>query len=559
MKPRTKLRNIDLRDDEGDDITTPGPTPATAGRRLGRYLMFEEIARGEMGALHLGCALEPDAPRPVAIKHLYPWLAANSSYATTYLREARLAARIRHPNVARTTDVVTGSTNGELYLVMDYVHGDTLAHLLSQSRRQEGAAPPLAIVAGVMAGLLHGLHAVQEATLTEDFPAQHAQREVSPQDVIVGLDGVTRIFEFGAINLAHGHMRELVSGRGADVFSAGAMLWEILAGRRLFGDPADRDVFLTSATNLTLPPSHFNPEVPPELDAVVLRALRKDRDRRFPSTRAFADAIEAALPPAMPREIGDWVARTSTHLLAARAVRVAGITRPAPGLAPPHPADAHEWVPPARPSRSSAAATLGVVTVAGLIGAGLWARSGEAGRAMDRPTLLTTRIAEEPLVARIAPVGPAKEPAKEPAAPAADGPAEPTAAVAVVPAPVPSQKHHGSAGASRPSLARIARLNRAAVKAYRRLDPSTARRRLRAALAECGRAGLGRHAIAARTYALLGVVLAGGFKQPELGTEQFRNALRIDPGVPLPSRYASESDVAAAFRAAVAAGDPRDR
>src|SRR6185503_5442252 len=263
MKMRTKFREIDLREEEGDEVTTPTPPPTMAGRRLGRYVMFEEIARGEMGALHLGCALEEEAARPVAIKHLYPWLAANSSYASTYLREARLAARIRHPNVAKTIDVVTGPDSGELYLVMDYVHGDTLAHLLSQTRRREGAPPPLPIVAGVMAGLLRGLHAVQEATLAEDFPAQHAQREVSPQDVIVGLDGVTRIFEFGAIHLAHGHMRELVSGRGADVFSAGAMLWEILAGRRLFGDPADRDVFFTSASSLTPPPSHFNPEVPP--------------------------------------------------------------------------------------------------------------------------------------------------------------------------------------------------------------------------------------------------------------------------------------------------------
>src|SRR6185295_13436983 len=223
-----------------------------------------------------------------------------------------LAARIRHPNVAKTIDVITGPVNGELYLVMEYVHGDTLAHLPSQTRR-EGAGPPLPIVAGIMSGLLRGLHAVQEATLAEDFPAQHAQREVSPQDVIVGLDGVTRIFEFGAIHMAHGHMREMVSGRGADVFSAGAMLWEILAGRRLFGDPADRDVFFTSASNLTPPPSHFNPEVPPELDAVVLRALRKDRDRRFLNAHAFADAIEAAIPPATAREVGDWVARTSTH------------------------------------------------------------------------------------------------------------------------------------------------------------------------------------------------------------------------------------------------------
>ena len=533
--------------------------------------MFEEIARGEMGALHLGCALEPGGPRPVAIKHLYPWLAANSSYASTYLREARLAARIHHPNVANTIDVVTGPANGQLYLVMDYVHGDTLAHLLTQTRRHEGGGPPLAIVAGVMSGLLRGLHAVQEATLADALPAQSAQREVSPQDVIVGLDGVTRIFEFGAINLAHGHMRELVSGRGADVFSAGAMLWEILAGRRLFADPADRDVFFTSAANLTPPPSHFNPEVPPELDAVVLRALRKDRDRRFPSSRAFAEAIEGAFTPALPREIGDWVARTSTRLLAARAVRVAGITREAHDPAPPgasvggsvsdpRMSDPRTSVPRMSVARMSVpgswlsiAAAVAVAAAAALVGAGLWAHSGEAGRAI-RPTALPSGIVQEAAPAGIAVAVPAEvaPPVLSPF-PSQRPVVVDTPDIAPDIAPDLAQMRRPLTRASGPTLARIARLNGGALKAYRRLDPVTARRRLQAALAVCARSGLGRHAIAARTHALLGVVLAGGFRQPELGAEQFRIALRIDPRVPLPPRYASESDVAAAFRTAVGA------
>ena len=106
-------------------------------------------------------------------------------------------------------------------------------------------------------------------------------------------------------------------------------------------------------------------------------------------------------------------------------------------------------------------------------------------------------------------------------------------------------------------MARITKLDRAAVKAYQRLNPVTARRRLRAALAECTRAGLARHPIAARTHALLGVVLAGGFKQPDLAAEEFRTALQIDPAVPVPPRYVSEADVAAAFRGAIAGGDLR--
>src|SRR5207237_9992077 len=119
------------------------------------------------------------------------------------------------------------------------------------------------------------------------------------------------------------------------------------------------------------------------------------------------------------------------------------------------------------------------------------------------------------------------------------------ATAALAPAPATAAAGRGAlARGARPHIARVARLNRSALQAYRRMDPITARRRLHAALAECARTGLARHPVAARTHALLGVVLAGGFKQSELGAEQFKSALRIDPRVPLPPRYASEADVA---------------
>ena len=415
MKTRTTLHHIDLRDDDDvEEVTVPGKMPPTRADGW----VATSCSRRSLAARWARCtsaAPSSRRTRPVAIKHLYPWIAANSSYANTYLREARLAARIHHPNVAQTIDVVTGPAKGELYLVMDYVHGDTLSHLLSRSWRQDGAGPPLPIVVGVMGGLLRGLHAVQEATLAGDFPAQHAQREVSPQDVIVGLDGVTRIFEFGAINLVHGHMRELVAGRGTDVFSAGAMLWEILAGRRLFGDSAELDIFLTSGNNMPPPPSQFNGDVPPELDAVVLRALRKDRGRRFQSAHLFAEAIEGTLRPASTREIGDWVARTSTHLLAARAVRVAGITRTTHDPVPQTPSIQQPWSPPRARRRAARGITATVAVCSALIGAGLMSsslqmRGGQSANA-------SKRAPETRAVAAAAPTATVAEPGQAAPAP----------------------------------------------------------------------------------------------------------------------------------------------
>jgi hypothetical protein len=118
--------------------------------------------------------------------------------------------------------------------------------------------------------------------------------------------------------------------------------------------------------------------------------------------------------------------------------------------------------------------------------------------------------------------------------------------------PLPAPARHASGHALAASSARIAQLDRAAIQAYQRGEPASAREQLRAALAECARAGLTRNRIAAQPHALLGVVLAGGFKQPDLAAEQFRLALRIDPAVSIPPRYTSQTDVAAAFRAALA-------
>src|SRR5271156_6364710 len=130
-------------------------------RVVGRYALYGEIAAGGMATVHFGRLLGPVGfSRTVAIKRLHPQFAADPEFVSMFLDEARLAARIRHPHVVPTLDVV--ATQGELFLVMDYVQGETLARLLRLMKAVERVTP-LPIVGAIFSGVLHGLHAAHEA------------------------------------------------------------------------------------------------------------------------------------------------------------------------------------------------------------------------------------------------------------------------------------------------------------------------------------------------------------------------------------------------------------
>src|SRR5258708_11643933 len=138
-----------------------GSTSSAPVRVLGRYALYGEIASGGMATVHFGRLLGVVGfAKTVAIKRLHPQLARDPEFVSMFLDEARLAARIRHPNVVSTLDVV--ALERELFLVMEYVQGESLRHLVRTATTQGGQVPP-PIVATIMVGVLHGLHAAHEA------------------------------------------------------------------------------------------------------------------------------------------------------------------------------------------------------------------------------------------------------------------------------------------------------------------------------------------------------------------------------------------------------------
>jgi serine/threonine protein kinase len=312
--------------------------PPPHARDIGRYVLYDQIGSGGMATVHFGRLRGPAGfARTVAIKRLHPHLASNPQFAEVFVSEARLAARVRHPNVVSLLDVIA-LQSGELLLVMEYVHGETLAALLGSARLAAATLPP-ALAAAVMIGVLHGLHAAHEAVNESGLPLGLVHGDVSPRNIIVDGDGCARVLDFGVAKIGSGAAQglsrlgtpgymspEKLEGdrfdRRADLFSAGAVLWEMLCLRRLFprGERGS-----DSARAPVVPPSTFNPAVPPALDAVVLRALGASREDRFPTARAFATELERACPPAPSAAVSAWVTSTRGPALQRRSRALARI------------------------------------------------------------------------------------------------------------------------------------------------------------------------------------------------------------------------------------------
>jgi serine/threonine protein kinase len=257
-----------------------------------------------------------------------------------FLDEARLAARIRHPNVVPTLDIVAMA--GELFLVMDFVQGESLARLMRTMAARGERIPP-AMVATIMVGVLHGLHAAHEAKSEHGDPLLVVHRDVSPHNVLVGTDGVARVLDFGVAKAAgrvqttrEGQLKgklaymapEQIRGavtRVTDVYAASVVLWEALTGTRLFRGDHEGQVLDRILAGCDVPPSKYATLLPRGLDAVTMRGLSVDPAKRFPTARDMARAIESTLALATASTLGDWVEETAKETLDARSARVASI------------------------------------------------------------------------------------------------------------------------------------------------------------------------------------------------------------------------------------------
>ena len=274
---------------------------------FGKYQIQSRLAIGGMGEVFF--AVQKGVPgfeRPAILKNLLPELASQDGFIEQFLDEARVAATLNHPNVVSIFEV--GQWNGVYFIAMEYIHGRNLSQLLKASARQARPVPP-AVTARIIHDAAIGLHHAHTAMDGAGTPLSIVHRDVSPQNIMVREDGVTKVVDFGIARAANRATRtatgtlkgklaymapEQMQGgavsSAVDQYALGVVFWEMTCGRRLF--KSDQDLELMKAViagNVPLPSSLG---ANPELDAIVMRMLEKDSRRRFSSCEEVANALD---------------------------------------------------------------------------------------------------------------------------------------------------------------------------------------------------------------------------------------------------------------------------
>jgi serine/threonine protein kinase len=282
------------------------------GSRIGRYDIISEIGTGGMASVYLArSAGRAGVRRLVAIKVMHPHLTQDDQFVDMFLDEARVASAIHHPNVVPIIDV--GQEDDLIFLIMDYVEGDSLSNVEKVAvalRRRI----PLGITLRICLDALSGLHAAHELYSPEGQHLKIIHRDVSPQNIVIGVDGSSRIVDFGIAKaesrnthtqvgmikgklnfMAPEQLRSQPLDRRVDIFGMGVTLWEAITLRRLFAGAND---FETASRILKGEyPSllEFDPKLPSALDEIVRRSLLPDPNDRFATAEEFAEAIETEL------------------------------------------------------------------------------------------------------------------------------------------------------------------------------------------------------------------------------------------------------------------------
>ncbi|MEJ7602816.1 MAG: protein kinase [Kofleriaceae bacterium] len=303
-------------------------------RELGRYELLIELGRGGMAELFVGRLHGAGGfAKLVAIKRILPHLAQDKQFTEMFLNEGRIAAQLSHPNVCSVFELSEDA--GELFLAMEYLEGVSWAELVA-------ALPPgnVRVTVGVLAQAAEGLHYAHTLRDVLGRPTSIVHRDVSPQNLFVTVDGVCKVLDFGVSKMLTDGPRtrsgvvkgklpymapeqlraEELDGR-ADVFALGTCAWEALTGVRLFDRETDYLIW-KAITEEPIPPiTTYWPDCPPALEAVVRRALERDRELRQRS--------RASWPTSCARR---WLARRSSVKSRPRCARmVASASRPPAG------------------------------------------------------------------------------------------------------------------------------------------------------------------------------------------------------------------------------------
>jgi serine/threonine protein kinase/tetratricopeptide (TPR) repeat protein len=278
------------------------------GERWGKYELISRLGQGGMGEVFLARQMGPSGfVRNVVIKRVLPHLGMNERFTWMFLQEARLTARLEHPNIVQIVEL--DEQGGEYFLVMEYIHGLQLGDVIEQLPGK----PPPGLGTFVVREVCRALFHAYDHRSADGTPLGLVHRDVSPSNIMLGFAGSVKLLDFGVAKAAQsleltdtGELKgklafmapERVLGQEgdhrADLFSAGVVLYQALTGQRLFNVASPIELMERHRAPPP-PPSTLNPSVPPALDRICLQALDHDPERRFATGAVMADALDDVL------------------------------------------------------------------------------------------------------------------------------------------------------------------------------------------------------------------------------------------------------------------------
>jgi serine/threonine protein kinase len=291
-------------------------------KKFGRYFLLDQIGEGGMAEIFRARMAAPgESGRFVVIKRIQGANSDNPEFAQMFKAEVQVTMRFTHPNIVQLYE--SGEEAGLQYIAMEWVEGRNLRQLLSKTSQKQQRIPisvSCHMIEQVAAGL-HYAHSFKDRITGEPLKLVH--RDVSPQNILVSYDGNIKIIDFGIAKAStNGEatragvikgklsylspeqvLGEVLDGR-SDLFALGIVLWELLTSKRLFVADGDNEFqvlkMIESCTTYVKPPSTYNPEVPPELDELVMQALKRDPDKRFQTGEEFSKALKRVLAHHFP-------------------------------------------------------------------------------------------------------------------------------------------------------------------------------------------------------------------------------------------------------------------
>lgn len=285
------------------------PVDAAVEEQFGPYLVYERLGVGGMATVHR--ALEQGTEgfeRTVALKRLLPHLAEDASFIKSFVREAKLASLLNHVNIVQIYEL--GRVGTEYFISMEYIDGRDVRRILRHARKVTGA-PPIHITVGLMLQLCDALDYAHNRVDEDGHPLGLVHRDISPSNLLVTSGGHLKIIDFGIAKAQSSQLRtqtgrvkgklaymapEAISGSRdldarSDIWATGVILHELLTARPLFASKNEYQTLLKVQKGDILPPSTFNQACPPELDAIVFRALARDPNERFANASELREEL----------------------------------------------------------------------------------------------------------------------------------------------------------------------------------------------------------------------------------------------------------------------------